>query len=419
MLYPNDEVVVIRLGQKKEDPRKITVSCPDKLGLACDLSRVIFEFGLSVVRADLSTDGKWCYVIFWVMPIAGSAQPIRWALLKKRLVSTCPPNSATFYYAANQEPKPKQVYLLHTCFEDQFGLLNNVSQLLWEMDLTIIKGRFWTMPDRNLMYLFYITDNRELLHTETRKDEVCYHVKTKLGQSSAYCKLWLTTPEFGGLNCTATTLSPSVIEDMFNYSGLEPDIDFKSVGSGGKLDSFSMVTDNNLSPSHTLIQILCKDRNGLLYDLMRTLKDYNIQVSYGRLSRNVDGNCEVDLFFSQADGRKILDPKKQDSLCFSLKTGITHPLRVMFVDRGSDTELLVAAPIERCGRGRPRVLYDVTRILKILNFGIFMVDFGRNVIGDYQWEVFRFLLIDRQDLSLKSIHSRSQIAEWVRDMLMR
>lgn len=180
-----------------------------------------------------------------------------------------------------------------------------------------------------------------------------------------------------------------------------------------------MVTDNNLSPSHTLIQILCKDRNGLLYDLMRTLKDYNIQVSYGRLSRNVDGNCEVDLFFSQADGRKILDPKKQDSLCFSLKTGITHPLRVMFVDRGSDTELLVAAPIERCGRGRPRVLYDVTRILKILNIGIFMVDFGRNVIGDYQWEVFRFLLIDRQDLSLKSIHSRSQIAEWVRDMLMR
>lgn len=119
---------------------------------------------------------------------------------------------------------------------------------------------------------------RELLLTETRKDEVCYHVKTKLGQSSAYCKLWLTTPEFGGLNCTATTLSPSVIEDMFNYSGLEPGMDFKSVGSGGKLDSFSMVTDNNLSPSHTLLQILCKDRNGLLYDLMRTLKNYNIQV---------------------------------------------------------------------------------------------------------------------------------------------
>jgi len=81
----------------------------------------------------------------------------------------------------------------------------------------------------------------------------------------------------------------------------------------------------------------------------------------------------VDLFFSQANGRKILDPQKQEYLCSRLKIEITQPLRVMFVDRGPDTELLVATPIELCGRGRPRVLYDIARVLKILNIGIFMV----------------------------------------------
>lgn len=407
MGFLNDEVVLFWLGQKKEDPCKITVSCPDKLGLACDLCRLIFEFGLSVVGADFSTDGKWCYVIFWVVPNDGMTQPIRWASLKKHLVSACPPSSASFYYLANQEPEPKQVYLLRTCLEDRVGLLNNISQVLWEMDLTIIKSKVWTMPDRNLMYLFYIMDKRELLHTKTRQDEVCYFFKEKIGQSTS-CELGLTSPEFGGLDCTATSLSPCVIEDMFNL---------KSVKADGKLNGISVAIDNCLSRSHTLLQISCKDRKGLLSDITRSLKDYNIQVSYGRFSKNVNGNCEVDLFFSQ-DGRKILDPQKQDSLCSRLKMEITHPLRVMFIDRGPDTELLVATPIDLGGRGRPRVLYDVTRVLKILNIGIFMADFGRNCIGDRQWEIYRFLLIDRQDLSLQSIHSRSQIEARVRDILM-
>lgn len=36
--------------------------------------------------------------------------------------------------------------------------------------------------------------------------------------------------------------------------------------------------DNSLSPTYTLIQLHCFDHKGLLYDIMRTLKDYNIQV---------------------------------------------------------------------------------------------------------------------------------------------
>jgi UTP:GlnB (protein PII) uridylyltransferase len=42
--------------------------------------------------------------------------------------------------------------------------------------------------------------------------------------------------------------------------------------------SVSVNMDNSLSPGHTLVQIVCQDHKGLLYDIMRTLKDYNIQV---------------------------------------------------------------------------------------------------------------------------------------------
>ncbi|RWW66451.1 hypothetical protein BHE74_00026193 [Ensete ventricosum] len=107
------------------------------------------------------------------------------------------------------------------------------------------------------------------------------------------------------------------------------------------------------------------------------------------------GSREVDLFIQQSDGKKIVDPDKQGVLCSRLKLEMLHPLRVMLVNRGPDTELLVANPVELCGKGRPRVFYDVTLALKVLGICIFSAEIGRHTAFERQWEVYRFLLDDR------------------------
>lgn len=75
----------------------------------------------------------------------------------------------------------------------------------------------------------------------------------------------------------------------------------------------------------------------------------------------------------QADKKKITDSHKQNALCSRLRMELVHPLRVDVINRGPDTELLVANPVEFSGRGRPLVFYDITLALKILNIGIFSV----------------------------------------------
>lgn len=45
-----DDVVIIRESEKEGDPSVITVNCPDKTGLGCDLCRILLFFGLSIVR---------------------------------------------------------------------------------------------------------------------------------------------------------------------------------------------------------------------------------------------------------------------------------------------------------------------------------------------------------------------------------
>ena len=98
-----------------------------------------------------------------------------------------------------------------------------------------------------------------------------------------------------------------------------------------------------------------------------------IQIVYGRFSSSVEGVRNMDLFVQQTDGKKIVDPERQIALCSRLKEEMLHPLRVIIANRGPDTELLVANPVELSGKGRPRVFYDVTFALKTLGIYIFSV----------------------------------------------
>ncbi len=45
-------------------------------------------------------------------------------------------------------------------------------------------------------------------------------------------------------------------------------------------------------------------------------------------------------------------------------------------------------------------------------------DIGRHVVADRQWEIYRFLLVDRPELSLTSSRIRSLLTERVQYILM-
>ena len=80
--------------------------------------------------------------------------------------------------------------------------------------------------------------------------------------------------------------------------------------------------------------------------------------------------------------------------------------------------LIVASRMELYGKGRPRVLLDVTLVLKMLDICIFSADIERHVIGDLQWEVYKFLLIERPDHSLGSSRTKSHITARVKHMMI-
>ncbi|KAK2454937.1 ACT domain-containing protein acr10 [Trifolium repens] len=404
-----DDVVIIKPPEKEGDPTVVTVNCPDKTGLGCDLCRIILFFGLNIVRGDVSTDGKWCYIVFWVV----GKQKTRWSLLKKRMVEACPTCSSasgiSYYRSDLQPPKPPDVFLLKFCCHDRKGLLHDVTAVLCELELTITKVKVSTTPDGKVMDLFFIIDNRELLHTKRRKDDTIEQIQDVLENSILTIDIELVGPEITACSQVSSFLPAAITDDDYNLE--LPD----SVRSGTlRSDYVSITMDNLLSPAHTLVQIMCQDHKGLLYDIMRTIKDYNMKISFGRFTTKPRRKCEMDLFIIQADGKKIVDPNKQNSLSSRFRTELFRPLRVAVVSRGPDIELLVANPVELSGNGRPLVFYDITLALKMLDICIFTAEIGRHVIADREWEVYRILLDEGEGLSVP----RNKIEEGVWKMLM-
>ncbi|KAB1216305.1 Bifunctional uridylyltransferase/uridylyl-removing enzyme [Morella rubra] len=414
----SDDVVVIQKAKQPGEPCVITINCPDKTGLGCDICSIILEFGLYITKGDVSTDGRWCYIVLWVVPCS-SPLILRWSNLKHRLLSVCPSCSWSFYLdqpATCSASSP--VYLLKFICVDRKGLLHDVTQVLCELELTIQRVKVTTTPDGRVLDLFFITDNKEILHTKTRQDETLEQLHAVLGESCISCELQLAGPEYE-CHQGVSSLSPAVAEELFRCELLDREIRSQALSPDmAILKKASVTVDNSLSPAHTLLQIHCADHKGLLYDIMRTLKDCNIQIAYGRFSPTTKNCRDLDLFIQQKDLKKIVDPEKQSALCCCLKVEMLHPLRVIIANRGPDTELLVANPVELSGKGRPRVFYDVTLALKSLGICIFSAEIGRHLTSDREWEVYRFLLDEKCNFQLSNMVARNQIVDKVRRTLM-
>jgi len=65
-----------------------------------------------------------------------------------------------------------------------------------------------------------------------------------------------------------------------------------------------VMIDNCTSSNYSVVSVVCKDRKGLIYDLMRTLKDIHVRVAYAKIKVHGD-TAETDLFVEEADGQRM------------------------------------------------------------------------------------------------------------------
>lgn len=114
------------------------------------------------------------------------------------------------------------------------------------------------------------------MHTKKRQEETCEKITDTLG-STVSCEIMMAE----GFKQGFSSLCSVVVEQLFKSELSESELCFLSLSPDMRnLKKANVSFDNSLSPAHTLLQINCVDQKGLLYDILRTTKDCNIQVIF-------------------------------------------------------------------------------------------------------------------------------------------
>ena len=477
------DVVKVKPGKNATE---VEVSCPDRRGLGFALARIMFAFGLNVVKGDFSIDGSWCFVVFHVRmgdERHDHTSPF-WTTLKKRIEEECPDaapqliphaDGGAHFAQAGAESEamaegfstssgPSRFFMLQVCASDRLGMLNDTTLALWESEVNIHSAHITTSPSNQAIDLFMVSDMRGLLPEPSRVDAVRGRILAALGDASVRVSL-SEAPEYmvedemqrrrriaeaqaggllsvlvspngpsgsaragggggagsGGMDVpgmghakrqqgAAAGLSSSFEEKAALHAGGRQGRHRKQAsadslggwggGSHGNLmllgarkgstdrgglvrsrgsnapppDLGLRVTfDNTTSRAHTLMQVTTKDRKGLLYDQLRTIKGCNLQVSFGKLIVKENGICYTDLFVQCPDGARLTDSRLQQELRRRMCRAMENPVLVeMTVPSEAEyARLLVTSPVDEDGRGRPRIMWEVTAALRELNVGVF------------------------------------------------
>lgn len=160
-----------------------------------------------------------------------------------------------------------------------FGALNLSCSALWRAGLVLfIVEHDSTDFCLTVMHDCRLCHVRKLLHTKERQEETHEQLRRVLGDSCISCELQLADKHHEARQGTSS-ISPAVAEELFASEYSKKECHMQALSADlTQLKKAVVNVDNSLSPSHTLLQIHCVDHKGLLYDIVRTLKDHDVKV---------------------------------------------------------------------------------------------------------------------------------------------
>ncbi|KAI5065329.1 hypothetical protein GOP47_0020024 [Adiantum capillus-veneris] len=78
------------------------------------------------------------------------------------------------------------ITIMHTAWSSYCkltgGVLLDISQTVWELEITVHKMNATATPDGKVLNMFCVTDSTEMLHEKRRQDDLCFNLKSTLGE---------------------------------------------------------------------------------------------------------------------------------------------------------------------------------------------------------------------------------------------
>jgi len=250
------------------------------------------------VLPDKSQGAGW--MLEQVRALLGKEAPADYKILPEEYLLSFPPEEVAHHLTLHAGLKNKKEAIIepadHTLFwsvlimaHDSTGLLAKICGTLALHGLNVVSAQIFTWEDGTAVDVLNVRPAAEQTYTEqdwlALGEDLNLALKNRLGLSHRLVEKF------------RTALRPS--------------------GQKNVQAAPRVVIDNMASEQYTIIEVFANDRPGLLYDITRTMADFELNIHRARISS--DGDQIVDVFYTlDSFATKINSPSFQEEISKAL-----------------------------------------------------------------------------------------------------
>ncbi|XP_010538770.1 PREDICTED: ACT domain-containing protein ACR7-like [Tarenaya hassleriana] len=334
------EKLVVRMNM----PRVVIDNgvCPNSTVVKIDSARsqgtllesvqLLTDMGLWIRKAYISSDGKWNMDVFHVTDSKGNK------LTDENLIGYIEKSIESSHYARNEE------YTGLTAIEltglDRVGLLSEVFAVLAELHCDVVEAKAWTHNGR-IASLIYVKDPNSGTPIHGDSDRVQWiegQLRNLLKRDDSYRNATRTCVSLGGRIHMERRLHQMMFSDRDYEKKPDP-------------QKSTVVSVQNLPRrGYSVVNLQCKDRTKLLFDVVCTLTDMAYLVFHASV-RTDGSNAFFEFYIRHANGTPVNSEPERQRLIQCLQASVERR-----VSEGVRLEL--------CTADRQGLLAEVTRIFR-------------------------------------------------------
>ncbi|KAL0409607.1 UNVERIFIED_CONTAM: ACT domain-containing protein ACR8 [Sesamum radiatum] len=289
-------------------------------------------FDLSIKKAYISSDGRWFMDVFHVTDLNGNK------LTDESVLSYIEQSLETAHYGRSKSFEG--ITALELTGTDRVGLLSEVFAVLSNLHCNVVDAKVWTHNGR-IASLIYLKDNDSGSPiADSQKLEVIEAMLRNVLKGDNDIRSAKTS-----VSLAVTHTERRLHQMMFADRDYERNPIIKTSD-----DCPVVSVQNYLQRDYSVVNIHCKDRTKLLFDVVCTLTDMEYVVFHATVDTSGD-RASLEFFIKHMDGTPISSEAEKQRVILCLQAAIER--------RASQ-----GVRLELCASDRKGLLADVTRTFR-------------------------------------------------------
>ncbi|KAH0648752.1 hypothetical protein KY285_034000 [Solanum tuberosum] len=310
---------------------RVMIDSARKHGILLEAVQVLTDLNLSIKKAYISSDGRWFMDVFHVTDLDGNK------LTDESVISYIEQSLGTIHYASAK--CIDGLTALELTGTDRIGLLSEVFAVLSELECNVVEAKVWTHNGR-IASLIYVKerDSGSPIEDSEKIDTIEARLRNVLKGDN-------------DIRSAKTSVSMAVTHtERRLHQMMFTDRDYERKPIIRTNDNPIVSVLNCLEKGYSVINIHCKDRPKLLFDIVCTMTDMQYVVFHATLNTAGD-RVRSEFFIRHTDGSPISSEAEKQRVILCLQAAIER--------RASE-----GVRLELCTGDKQGLLADVTRTFR-------------------------------------------------------